>query len=75
MKSQLPIRPELRDWILTTTRDGHSVETVLKMMQENGYDPRQSRSIIATVLNIPMHTCRCRRSRGCARSTRKRRRW
>lgn len=54
MKSQLPIRPELRDWILTTTRDGHSVETVLKMMQENGYDPRRSRSIIATVLNMPI---------------------
>lgn len=53
MKS-LPIRPELRDWILTTTRDGHSVETVLKMMQQNGYDPRQSRSIVATVLNMPI---------------------
>ena len=54
MNSQLPIRPELREWILTTTRDGHSVETVLKMMQDNGYDPRQSRSIVATVLNMPI---------------------
>jgi prolyl 4-hydroxylase len=54
MKSQLPIRPELRDWILSTMRDGHSVETVLKMMQETGYDPRQSRSIVATVLNMPV---------------------
>ncbi|MFC3651834.1 2OG-Fe(II) oxygenase [Dyella humi] len=54
MKSQIPIRPELREWILTTTRDGHSVETVLKMMQDNGYDPRQSRSIVATVLNMPI---------------------
>ena len=54
MKSQLPIRPELREWILTTTRDGHSVETVLKMMQDNGYDPRQTRSIVATVLNMPI---------------------
>ncbi|GLQ91764.1 2OG-Fe(II) oxygenase [Dyella acidisoli] len=54
MKSQLPIRPELRDWILTTTRAGHSVDTVLKMMQETGYDPRQSRSIVATVLNMPI---------------------
>lgn len=54
MKSHLPIRPELRDWILTTTRDGHSVDTVLKMMHENGYDPRQSRSIVAAVLNVPI---------------------
>lgn len=54
MKSQLPIRPELREWILSTTRAGHSVETVLKMMQETGYDPRQSRSIVANVLNMPI---------------------
>ena len=54
MKSQLPIRPELREWILSTTRDGHSIDTVLKMMQETGYDPRQSRSIVATVLNMPI---------------------
>lgn len=54
MKSHLPIRPELREWILTTTRAGHSVEAVLKLMQETGYDPRQSRSIVATVLNMPV---------------------
>jgi prolyl 4-hydroxylase len=54
MKSHLPIRPELREWILTTTRAGHSVDIVLKMMQETGYDPRQSRSIVASVLNMPM---------------------
>ncbi|GAB2581553.1 2OG-Fe(II) oxygenase [Dyella jejuensis] len=53
MKS-LPIRPELREWILSTTRAGHSVQAVLKLMQETGYDPRQSRSIIATVLNMPV---------------------
>ncbi|GLQ89177.1 2OG-Fe(II) oxygenase [Dyella flagellata] len=54
MKSHLPIRPELREWILTTTSAGHSVDTVLKMMQDTGYDLRQSRSILATVLNMPI---------------------
>ncbi|RUL70977.1 2OG-Fe(II) oxygenase [Dyella choica] len=54
MKSHLPIRPELREWILTTTRAGHSVDTVLKMMQDTGYDPRQSRGIVASVLNMPI---------------------
>jgi prolyl 4-hydroxylase len=54
MKSQLPIRPELREWILSTTRAGHSVDTVLKMMQDTGYDPRQSRGIVAAVLNMPV---------------------
>jgi prolyl 4-hydroxylase len=54
MNAHLPISPELRAWILSTTREGHSVDTVLKMMQETGYDPRQSRSIVATVLNMPI---------------------
>ena len=54
MKSRLPIRPELREWILSTTHAGHSVEAVLKLMQETGYDPRQSRSIVASVLNMPI---------------------
>lgn len=54
MKSHLPIRPELREWILSTTRAGHSVEAVLKLMHETGYDPRQSRSIVAAVLKMPI---------------------
>lgn len=54
MTSRPTIRPELREWILSTTRDGHSVEAVLKLMQETGYDPRQSRSIVASVLNMPI---------------------
>lgn len=54
MKSRLPIRPELREWILSTTHAGHSVEAVLKLMQETGYDPRQSRSIVAAVLKMPL---------------------
>ncbi|HTV85230.1 MAG TPA: 2OG-Fe(II) oxygenase [Dyella sp.] len=54
MKSHSPITPELRDWILSTTRDGHSVEAVLKLMLDSGYDARQSRTIVATVLNMPI---------------------
>ncbi|QAU24130.1 2-oxoglutarate-dependent dioxygenase [Dyella sp. M7H15-1] len=54
MTSRPTIRPELREWILSTTHAGHSVETVLKLMQETGYDPRQSRSIVASVLNMPI---------------------
>jgi prolyl 4-hydroxylase len=54
MTSRPTIRPELREWILSTTRAGHSVEAVLKLMQETGYDPRQSRSIVASVLNMPI---------------------
>jgi prolyl 4-hydroxylase len=54
MTSRPTIRPELREWILSTTRSGHSVEAVLKLMQETGYDPRQSRSIVASVLNMPI---------------------
>jgi prolyl 4-hydroxylase len=54
MTSRPPIRPELREWILSTTRAGHSVDAVLKLMQETGYDPQQSRSIVASVLNMPI---------------------
>jgi prolyl 4-hydroxylase len=54
MTSRTTIRPELREWILSTTRAGHSVEAVLKLMQDTGYDPRQSRSIVASVLDMPI---------------------
>ena len=54
MTSRPTIRPELREWILSTTHAGHRVEDVLKLMQETGYDPRQSRSIVASVLNMPI---------------------
>ena len=54
MKSHSPITPELRDWILSTTHAGHSVDAVLKLMLESGYDARQSRTIVATVLNMPI---------------------
>ena len=54
MPARLTISPELRDWILSTTRAGHGVPDVLRLMKENGYDPRQSRGILAEVLKLPL---------------------
>ncbi|HET6430747.1 2OG-Fe(II) oxygenase [Dyella sp.] len=54
MKRTTAIRPELREWILNTTRAGHSIDEVLRLLKETGYDPRESRSIVATVLKIPL---------------------
>lgn len=54
MHSRITISPELREWILATTRAGHGVSDVLQLMKEGGYDPRQSRSIVAEVLKLPL---------------------
>jgi prolyl 4-hydroxylase len=54
MQSRITISPALREWILATTRAGHGVPDVLRLMKENGYDPRQSRSIVAEVLKLPL---------------------
>ncbi|HEY1588503.1 MAG TPA: 2OG-Fe(II) oxygenase [Rhodanobacter sp.] len=54
MHSRITISPELREWILATTHAGHGVPDVLRLMKENGYDPRQSRSIVAEVLKLPL---------------------
>ncbi len=54
MHPRTTITPELREWILATTRAGHGVPDVLQLMKENGYDPRQSRSIVAEVLKMPL---------------------
>jgi prolyl 4-hydroxylase len=54
MHKHTSISPELRAWILATTRAGHGVPDVLQLMKSNGYDPRQSRSIVAEVLKIPL---------------------
>ncbi|GGY35053.1 hypothetical protein GCM10008098_30350 [Rhodanobacter panaciterrae] len=54
MQTRITISPELREWILATTRVGHGVPEVLRLMKENGYDPRQSRSIVAEVLKLPL---------------------
>ena len=54
MPARTTISPELREWILATTRAGHGVPDVLRLMKENGYDPRQSRSIVADVLKLSL---------------------
>ncbi|MFC5436341.1 2OG-Fe(II) oxygenase [Rhodanobacter umsongensis] len=54
MHSRTTISPALREWILTTTRAGHSVADVLQLMKDSGYDPRLSRSMVAEVLKLPL---------------------
>lgn len=54
MHPRITISAELREWILATTRAGHGVPDVLRLMKESGYDPRQSRSIVAEVLKLPL---------------------
>jgi prolyl 4-hydroxylase len=54
MNTHTAISPALREWILATTRAGHSVTDVLQLMRDSGYDPRQSRSMVAEVLKLPL---------------------
>ena len=55
--SQHPaISPELREWILATSRAGHGPQDVLELMRAHGYEPRQSRAIVAEVLQLPLAT-------------------
>ncbi|PWK86635.1 2OG-Fe(II) oxygenase [Fulvimonas soli] len=54
MSSRATITPELREWILATTRAGHGVPEVLKLMKDAGYPPAQSRVALAQVLKIPL---------------------
>lgn len=56
MPARTTITPELREWILATTRAGHGIQDVLQLMKSHGYDPRQSRSIVADVLKLPLAT-------------------
>ncbi len=48
------IRPELREWILSTSRAGHSNQEVLRLLKEAGYGSEQSRHIVSRVLNVPV---------------------
>lgn len=48
------IRPELREWILSTSRSGCSLADLLKMLKDAGYGGEQSRQIVARVLNMPL---------------------
>jgi prolyl 4-hydroxylase len=54
MKHHQAIRPELRQWILDTTRAGHGVPEVLALMKQHGYDAASSRRMVAEVLKIPL---------------------
>jgi prolyl 4-hydroxylase len=54
--SNLTIRPELREWILSTSRSGCSLSDLLKMLKDAGYGGEQSRQIVARVLNMPLAT-------------------
>lgn len=50
---QAAITPQLRDWILTTSRSGLDIPGMLQLMCNAGYGERQSRQILARVLNRP----------------------
>ncbi|BFI97132.1 MAG: 2OG-Fe(II) oxygenase [Rhodanobacter sp.] len=56
MTPRTAISPELREWILATSRAGHGPQTVVELMRSHGYDPRQSRSMVAEVLKLPLAT-------------------
>ena len=56
MTARTAISPELREWILATSRAGHAPRTVVELMRSHGYDPRQSRSVVAEVLKLPLAT-------------------
>ena len=56
MTARTVISPELREWILATSRAGHAPRTVVELMRSHGYDPRQSRSMVAEVLKLPLAT-------------------
>ena len=54
MKTLHSIRPELRNWILNTTRAGHGPAEVLRLMETSGYSLHDSRKIVAQVLKMPL---------------------
>jgi prolyl 4-hydroxylase len=54
MRASGTITPQLREWILATTRAGHGVPEVLKLLKDAGYAPAQCRSAVAEVLKIPL---------------------
>ncbi len=70
MPPRTAISSELREWILATTRAGHGVPDVLRVMKDNGYDPRQSRSIVAEVLKLPLTALTASRDESAPRGMR-----
>ncbi|MEW9573604.1 2OG-Fe(II) oxygenase [Rhodanobacter sp. Si-c] len=53
MNARTAISLELREWILATSRAGHSPQTVVELMRAHGYDPQRSRAIVTEVLKLP----------------------
>ncbi len=49
----MKIPTRLREWVITMSRSGHSVETMIDMMCATGYGRRQSKLILAQVLDRP----------------------
>lgn len=43
----------IRNWIKSTSREGHSIEDMIDMMIKSGYTARQSRRLVAETLNRP----------------------
>jgi len=54
MNTRPAISPELREWILATSRAGHGPQDVLELMRAHGYEPQRSRAILAEVLQLPL---------------------
>jgi prolyl 4-hydroxylase len=54
MAHRTPISPQLRQWILDTSRAGHDVAELLRLMQRHGYEAQSSRQIVAQVLDLPL---------------------
>lgn len=49
----MKVQAKLQQWIADMSRNGHEIPMMLEMMEEAGYGPRQSRRILAKVLNRP----------------------
>lgn len=43
----------IRNWIKSTSRDGHSIEDMIDMMIKSGYTARQARRLVADTLDRP----------------------
>jgi len=69
MKSFHKTRPELRDWILTTARGGHTPLEVVKLMQDAGYDQQQCHRAVSEVLGVPLAALNATIPRAGARRT------
>ncbi len=53
MSKQTSHAAAIREWILTTSRAGHSIEDMIDMMVQSGYTARQARRLVADNLKRP----------------------